>query len=126
MKKETQEGGLWTNIHKKRKRIKNGSGEKMNKPGSKDAPTDKDFKDASEGIVRFKTFIEAMSPKEKAAHAKAIADFKKKGGKVKKLKPGYAQGWTGKDDLGSGQKGMLDKSDTKGFGTSKKIGSMKK
>jgi hypothetical protein len=68
---------------------------------------------------------EAMSPKEKAAHAKAIADFKKRGGKVKKLKPGYAQGWTGKDDLGSGQKGMLSKGDTKDFGTKKKMRSMR-
>ena len=33
------ERGLWDNIHAKRKRIKNGSGEKMRKPGSKGAPT---------------------------------------------------------------------------------------
>ena len=33
--------GLWANIHAKRKRIKEGSGEKMRKPGSKGAPTDK-------------------------------------------------------------------------------------
>jgi hypothetical protein len=31
--------GLWANIHAKRERIKNGSGEKMRKPGSKGAPT---------------------------------------------------------------------------------------
>lgn len=31
--------GLWANIHAKRKRIKEGSGEKMRKPGSKGAPT---------------------------------------------------------------------------------------
>jgi len=31
--------GLWDNIHAKRERIKNGSGEKMRKPGSKGAPT---------------------------------------------------------------------------------------
>lgn len=36
--------GLYSNIHKKRKRIKAGSGEKMRKPGSKGAPTDKAFK----------------------------------------------------------------------------------
>ena len=47
---EIEEGGLWANIHAKRKRIKNGSGESMKKPGSKGAPTDKDFKDASESI----------------------------------------------------------------------------
>ena len=31
--------GLWANIHAKRERIKNGSGEKMRKPGSTGAPT---------------------------------------------------------------------------------------
>ena len=40
--------GLWDNIHKKRERIKNGSKEKMRKPGSKGAPTSKDFKDAQD------------------------------------------------------------------------------
>ena len=69
---------------------------------------------------------EAMSAADKAAHDKAIAAFKAKGGKVKKLKPGYAQGWTGKDDLGTGMKGMMSKDDTKGFGTNKKVGSMKR
>jgi hypothetical protein len=44
------EGGLWDNIHKKRKRIKNGSNEKMRKPGSKGAPTAQDFKDAAESV----------------------------------------------------------------------------
>ena len=36
--------GLWANIHAKRKRIKDGSGEKMRKKGSKGAPTDKAIK----------------------------------------------------------------------------------
>lgn len=35
--------GLYANIHAKRKRIAEGSGEKMRKPGSKGAPTKKDF-----------------------------------------------------------------------------------
>ena len=39
--------GLYANIHAKRKRIEEGSGEKMNKVGSKNAPSDKDFKDAA-------------------------------------------------------------------------------
>ena len=38
--------GLYDNIHKKRQRIKDGSGEKMRKPGSPGAPTDKAFKQA--------------------------------------------------------------------------------
>lgn len=36
--------GLWSNIHAKRKRIKQGSGERMRRPGSKEAPTAADFK----------------------------------------------------------------------------------
>jgi hypothetical protein len=39
--------GLYANIHAKQARIKAGSGEKMNKVGSKGAPTDKDFKDSA-------------------------------------------------------------------------------
>jgi hypothetical protein len=39
--------GLYANIHAKRERIKAGSGEKMNKVGSKDAPTAKDFKESA-------------------------------------------------------------------------------
>ena len=67
---------------------------------------------------------EAMSAADKAAHDKAIAAFKAKGGKVKKLKPGYAQGYHGKDDLGTGMHGMLDRGDSKAIGTRKKAASM--
>ena len=45
------EGGLWDNIHAKRRRIKAGSGEKMRKPGSKGAPTKQDFIDAQESAA---------------------------------------------------------------------------
>jgi hypothetical protein len=38
---------LYANINAKRKRIAEGSGEKMKKPGSKGAPTAKDFKEAA-------------------------------------------------------------------------------
>jgi hypothetical protein len=39
--------GLYANIHRKRARIAAGSGEKMNKVGSKDAPSAKDFKESA-------------------------------------------------------------------------------
>ena len=39
--------GLYSNIHKKRQRIAEGSGEKMRKPGAKGAPTAKAFKEAA-------------------------------------------------------------------------------
>jgi len=68
---------------------------------------------------------EAMSDAEKKAHDAAIAAFKAKGGKIKKLKPGYAQGYHGKADPAAGMKGMMDKGDTRSIGTRKKVGSMK-
>jgi hypothetical protein len=39
--------GLYANIHRKQARIAAGSGEKMRKPGSKGAPTAKDFKESA-------------------------------------------------------------------------------
>ena len=39
--------GLYANIHAKRKRIAEGSGEKMRKPGTKGAPTAAAFKAAA-------------------------------------------------------------------------------
>ena len=39
--------GLYANINAKKKRIAAGSGEKMRKPGTKGAPTAKDFKESA-------------------------------------------------------------------------------
>ena len=48
--------GLYANIHAKRERIANGSGEKMRKPGAPGAPTAADFKEsaktAKKGLLR--------------------------------------------------------------------------
>ena len=47
IKEETiEEAGLWDNIHAKRERIKKGSGERMRKPGSEGAPSEKDLKNS--------------------------------------------------------------------------------
>ena len=46
--------GLYANIAAKRKRIKAGSGEKMNKPGSKAAPSAADFKQAAKTAKPYK------------------------------------------------------------------------
>jgi hypothetical protein len=46
---------LYRNIHKKRKRIKAGSGEKMRKPGSKGAPTASAFRKAAKTAKAKKT-----------------------------------------------------------------------
>jgi hypothetical protein len=45
--KKMKNGGLYANINAKRERIAEGSGEKMRKPGSKGAPTAKDFKESA-------------------------------------------------------------------------------
>jgi len=39
--------GLYANVNAKRARIKAGSGEKMRKPGSSGAPTNKAFKESA-------------------------------------------------------------------------------
>ena len=39
--------GLYANINAKRKRIEEGSGERMRKKGAKGAPTEQNFKDAA-------------------------------------------------------------------------------
>jgi len=44
MAKKKKKPGLWANIRKKRARIKAGSGEKMRRPGSKGAPSNKAIK----------------------------------------------------------------------------------
>jgi len=42
--------GLYSNIHAKRKRIAEGSGEKMKKVGAKGAPTKADFVQAAKTV----------------------------------------------------------------------------
>lgn len=48
--------GLYANIHAKRKRIEQGSGERMRKPGAPGAPTQEAFKasaqTAGDGLLR--------------------------------------------------------------------------
>jgi hypothetical protein len=46
--------GLYANIAAKKKRIAEGSGEKMKKPGSKGAPTKADFKQAAKTAKKVK------------------------------------------------------------------------
>ena len=82
--------------------------------------TFKELREASHGYKMAKP-----KPKTEDSTDDAVKAFLKKGGKIKKLKPGYAQGYHGKSDPGAGMKGMISPADTKQFGTKKKIGSMK-
>ena len=47
--------GLYANIHKKRERIAEGSGEKMRKPGAPGAPTAEAFKKAAKTAMKPKS-----------------------------------------------------------------------
>ena len=49
--KKADGGGLYANIHAKRQRIAEGSGEKMRKPGSPGAPTAKAFKQSAKTVT---------------------------------------------------------------------------
>ena len=84
---------LWKNIHKKRERIKRGSGEKMRKPGTKGAPKASDFKTARGESRTFKQWLEA---------APNTADA------MKRYKAGKA-GFTDKAHLKA--KGMIPRAD---------------
>jgi hypothetical protein len=46
--------GLYANLAAKRRRIKEGSGEKMRKPGGKGAPTAKAFRDSAKTAKKAK------------------------------------------------------------------------
>jgi hypothetical protein len=75
--------GLYANIHAKRERIAEGSGEQMRKPGSKGAPTTKDFKESAK-TAKFK---EGGPVKDsKAMIGKELAFMKAKGAPKKMIK----------------------------------------
>ena len=91
------EGGLYANIHAKRKRIAAGSGEKMRRPGTKGAPTAEAFKQAAKtkanegGLMMNKKPMNAgMKALKKEAPAVAKKMGYKSGGMAKKS--GYNEG----------------------------------
>jgi hypothetical protein len=68
--------GLYANIHAKRERIAEGSGEKMRKPGSKGAPSAKDFKESAKTA----NYKEGGTVKDsKAMMGKELSFMKKRG-----------------------------------------------
>jgi len=89
----------------------------------------KDYKARDKHIAAWKNHGKASRAdiakfNEDAATDKAVKDFLAKGGKIKKLAPGKAAGYHGKDDPGKGMAGMVDKDDTKAIGTRKKVKSL--
>lgn len=94
MEDDLLEGGLWYNIHKKRKRIKAGSGERMRRPGEKGRPTAQDFKDASETKVvskRSQWLLDMVHNKKSSANEESGAGEEG----TTKLKDKYTKGTPG-------------------------------
>jgi hypothetical protein len=85
--------------------------------------------DAKKAQDRYHSISNKMAAARPAGEAKedsdAVKAFLAKGGKIKKLPPGKAAGWHGKDDAGKDVHGMINKPDIKAMPTRKKIGSMK-
>lgn len=73
------------------------------------------YLDAKRGPQKESFELEENKARQSADLAKAMAAFKKRGGKIKKLAPGKAAGYHGKDDPGKGVHGMMDRPDTKGM-----------
>ena len=82
-------GGLWDNIHAKRKRIAAGSEEKMRKPGSEGAPTAKALRESKRdggyleykkgGLMKYQTAgtytVQAGDSLSAIAQAQGVADY---------------------------------------------------
>jgi hypothetical protein len=81
---EEGERGLWDNIHAKRKRIENGSGERMRKPGSKGAPTDAAIKASQNEHVEIEEGLQQTLRKVVPGYAKREIDRKMDAGKFGK------------------------------------------
>lgn len=71
--------GLYANINAKQERIKAGSNETMNKPGSKGAPTAKDFKEAAKTAKPTKMAVGGLTPKQTKKIGLVMGEFKDKG-----------------------------------------------
>jgi signal recognition particle GTPase len=81
-------GGLYENIHAKRKRIAEGSGEHMRKPGSKGAPTTNDFKESAK-TAKYKEGGPVKESKEMIN--KEVAFMKKQGAPKSMIKHEQAE-----------------------------------
>jgi predicted RNA binding protein YcfA (HicA-like mRNA interferase family) len=85
-----EEAGLWDNIHAKRERIKKGSGERMRKPGSEGAPSEKDLKNSQtneEVLVEGAPIVVAIPPIHIRDPKKAPQPYRNQGDIVSPTKP---------------------------------------
>ena len=93
-----------------------------------DARTEKEAKTKAFRKLGIKSMlkVKTLTPKAKITKedSDAVKAFLAKGGKIKKLPPGKAAGYQGKDDPGKNVRGILNKPDSRRMGTRKKVKSM--
>jgi hypothetical protein len=111
-----KEGGLYANINAKRKRISEGSGERMRKPGSKGSPTTEAFKQSAKtankkagGVSLSVGRGEKLSTKEGAGlTAKGRAKYNSETGS--KLKAPQPEGGSRKNSFCARMSGVVEHS----------------
>lgn len=114
--KQFKEGGLYANIHAKRQRIAEGSGEKMRRAGSKGAPTEDAFKQSAKtakmkkGGVSLAVGRGEKLPESKGAGltAKGRAKYNRETGS--NLKAPQPQGGARKDSFCARMSGVVEHS----------------
>jgi len=118
-KKDDSEASLWENIHKKRERIKKGSGEKMRKKGDKGAPTPEQLKKAKDKTAKAEyemtdeEFSEVMSVEELVSYKETDSEETeaakkrpgRKSGAQTPAKPSERKKGSSKNKKGSAGKG---------------------
>lgn len=86
---------LYENIHKKRKRIAAGSGEKMRKAGDKGAPSAQDFKDAAKTAKKAEGGEVTLTDKQMKIATQAAPKNKITGADFEAMRTGKMQMATG-------------------------------
>ena len=114
--KKFKGGGLYENIHKKRERIAEGSGEKMRQVGSKGAPTAQAFRESAktavmkEGGVSLAVGRGEKLPVERGAGLTAKGREKYNRETGSNLKAPQPQGGSRKDSFCARMSGVVDHS----------------
>jgi hypothetical protein len=109
-------GGLYANIHAKRERIAEGSGEKMRKPGSPGAPTKQDFKESAKTAKKKEGGVSLAVGRGEKLSTKAGAGLTQKGREKynretgSNLKAPQPQGGARKDSFCARMSGVVENS----------------
>ena len=105
---DSNDASLWRNIHKKRERIKRGSGEKMRKKGDKGAPTPEQLKKAKKKKKTYAEYYMTLEEYDEVMDLEDILAAKRPGpksGAQTPAKPSEKRKGSSKNKPGSAGKG---------------------